>query len=438
MPESSATAAVPLLFLVADTGGGHRAAARAVAGSLHQACPGRFDPVLLDPLGGPGSAWLLRCMVGLYGPVVRYAPWLWGVAYRATNSRLAVGVLGRTVLLLAGGPVRAAAAARPPAAVVSFHALATGAAVRLARSGPARIPVVTVVTDLGVPHAAWWHGQPDWLVVPPGAARPGRPGPRDRQGGCDGQAGRHRAAAGTAGKATQADSGSTVAAGEPARVAGSAAGTRYAEIGLPVAAGFGAGPLTAAQRASLRRALGADGEGFLVVVTGGAEGAGHLCRSARALLRGFGDLSVVVICGRNQRAQRALGRLARKAGGRLTVLGHVSTMADWLRCADLVVTKAGPGTIAEAACCGAVMLITSRLPGQEAGNAGLVVRAGAGRYTPSTASLVREVGRLRADPAALAAMRAASARFGRPGAASAIASLIARLAGRGQPERTAS
>jgi UDP-N-acetylglucosamine:LPS N-acetylglucosamine transferase len=41
---------------------------------------------------------------------------------------------------------------------------------------------------------------------------------------------------------------------------------------------------------------------------------------------------------------------------------------------------------------------------------------------------VREVARLRNDPAALAAMRAASAQLARPGAAVAIADLIARLA----------
>ena len=44
-----------------------------------------------------------------------------------------------------------------------------------------------------------------------------------------------------------------------------------------------------------------------------------------------------------------------------------------------MVTKAGPGIIAEAACCGTPLLLTSHLPGQERGNAGLVAAAGAGR-----------------------------------------------------------
>ena len=53
---------------------------------------------MCDPLGGPGSARLLRWVTGLYGPVVRLAPWLWGAAYYATNVRPAMWLLRRTLL----------------------------------------------------------------------------------------------------------------------------------------------------------------------------------------------------------------------------------------------------------------------------------------------------------------------------------------------------
>lgn len=402
MPESSAPTATEVLFLIADTGGGHRAAARAVAASLQHLYPGRFDLVPLDPLTGPGSARLLRCLARLYGPAVRLAPWLWGAAYRATDSRLAARVLQGTVLRLADRPVRAAMTARRPSLVVSFHPLATGAAARAARRAVPRPPTVTVVTDLAGVHAFWLHGRADWLALTPGALRGAPPG----------VAGRHLARSGLP------DGGH---------------GPHLLEAGVPVAAEFTGKPLTEGQRALLRRRLGVAGAGFLAVVTGGGEGVGGLPRTARALASR--SISVTVICGRNERARRRLSRLAERAGGRLTVLGFVSNMEDWLRCADVVVTKAGPGTIAEAACCGTPMLITSHLPGQESGNADLVVRAGAGRYVPRTAELLQEIGRLHADPAALAAMRAASARLARPGAAAATAALIATLAGAPEPAR---
>ena len=97
----------------------------------------------------------------------------------------------------------------------------------------------------------------------------------------------------------------------------------------------------------------------------------------------------MAICGRNLRLKRRLDRLAAGYGDRLTVIGFADNMADWLRCADLVVTKAGPGTIAEAACCAAPLLLTSHLPGQEKGNTRVVAGAAAGA---ARASRLSEIG----------------------------------------------
>ena len=109
-----------MLFLLADTGGGHRSAARAVGEALEEAYPGRFEPVLCDPLGGPDSAPLLRWVTRLYGPVTRLAPWAWGALYHACDSRCAMWLLQRTLLALADRPVADAVGAHEPAAIVSF------------------------------------------------------------------------------------------------------------------------------------------------------------------------------------------------------------------------------------------------------------------------------------------------------------------------------
>jgi UDP-N-acetylglucosamine:LPS N-acetylglucosamine transferase len=201
------------------------------------------------------------------------------------------------------------------------------------------------------------------------------------------------------------------------------------DTGLPVTSGFRTGPLCERERAGLRRALGVSEQRFLAVLTGGGEGSGGLARRAAAIVRSFDDVQVVVICGRNRRLQRRLTRLAVQVGGRLRVLGFVDNMSDWLHCADVVIAKAGPGTIAEAACCGTPLLLTSHLPGQETGNAQWVTRAGAGLHAPRRWQLLRALGELRRDPAALTAMRAASAGLGRPGAAAGVAALLAGLTG---------
>jgi 1,2-diacylglycerol 3-beta-galactosyltransferase len=390
--DGLATAPLPVLFLMADTGGGHRNAARAVGESLDLAYPGRFAPVLCDPLGGPGSAWLLRWVTGLYGPAIRLAPWLWGVTYYATNARPAVWLLARTLLRSADRAAEGAARAHGPAAIVSFHPL-TGMAAVWARDQAAPLaPVVTVVTDLAAMHAAWRYADADLIIAPPAAARH-----------CP--AGRHT---------------------QPVRPGKSARGA-WAVAGPPVSRDFDRGPLSAAQQASLRRSLGLAEGGLVILLTGGAEGGGGMARRAAAILRRFTDVHVVVVRGRNAALKRRLDRLAARSGGRLTVTGFVDNMSDWLRCCDLVVTKAGPGTIAEATCCGKPLLLTAHLPGQEKGNTEIVTGAGAGLRVPGVRRLVAEISRLRRDRGAIDAMGAASARLGRPDAAADTARLIADL-----------
>jgi 1,2-diacylglycerol 3-beta-galactosyltransferase len=108
-------------------------------------------------------------------------------------------------------------------------------------------------------------------------------------------------------------------------------------------------------------------------------------------------------------------------------------MGGWLRAADVVATKAGPATIAEAACCGTPMVLTCHLPGQERGNVGFVTAAGAGTYWPRVSQLAAGIARLRDDTVALAAMRSAAARLARPGAADGVAALLADLVGDASP-----
>jgi len=61
-------------------------------------------------------------------------------------------------------------------------------------------------------------------------------------------------------------------------------------------------------------------------------------------------------------------------------LGFVSNMAEYMVAADILITKAGPGTIAEAASLGLPVLLTSFLPGQEEGNVDFVLEKKFGQY----------------------------------------------------------
>jgi 1,2-diacylglycerol 3-beta-galactosyltransferase len=376
------TAPRDLLFLVADTGGGHRASAMAVAHCLATSEPERWSVHVLDPFADAAPAVVGR-VVALYSPLIRHAPWLWGALFRATNSRAAVTTLRRTVLRLVEPGLDDVITTLQPAAVVSFHPLLNHPAAHVLhrRPGPA-IPVITVVTDLVDVHAAWTYAGVDALVT-------GSPSALDA-----------------------------------CRRAGVAA-ERCFDLGLPVDARFLR--QAAPARSHLRQRLGLDRDRFLVLLSGGGEGSGGLGRRAAALLEAGLDLQVAVICGRNLRLRRRLEALA--LGSRLVVAGFVDNMADWMGAADLVVTKAGPGAITEALACQVPLLLTSYLPGQERGNVDLVVGLGAGRYVPGIRDLVGAVAELSVPGSpALAAMRAALPHAARPHATAQIAGLVSRLA----------
>jgi len=61
-------------------------------------------------------------------------------------------------------------------------------------------------------------------------------------------------------------------------------------------------------------------------------------------------------------------------------LGFITNMADYMVAADVLVTKAGPGTIAEAASLSLPIMLTSFLPGQEEGNVDFVVKGPFGTF----------------------------------------------------------
>ena len=100
---------------------------------------------------------------------------------------------------------------------------------------------------------------------------------------------------------------------------------------------------------------------------------------------------MAIITGRNSVLERRLR--AETWPISVTVLGYVNNMAEWLAAADLLITKAGPGALAEAACLGTPALITGYIPGQESGNVTWAEEHGAGVFEPNIdriASLVAE------------------------------------------------
>ena len=92
--------------------------------------------------------------------------------------------------------------------------------------------------------------------------------------------------------------------------------------------------------------------------------------------------------------------------------------------ASLVVTKAGPGTIAEAAAVGLPVLLTSYLPGQEAGNVDVVLEEGFGDFSKDPKTIAELTSAWLRDDDLMISMSKCAEKCARPDAAKDIATTI--------------
>lgn len=107
-------------------------------------------------------------------------------------------------------------------------------------------------------------------------------------------------------------------------------------------------------------------------------------------------------------------------------LGFVSNIADYMVASDILVTKAGPGTISEAAALSLPVMLTSFLPGQEEGNVDYVVEGKFGAFCSDSdpMGIAEELCMWLKDEPRLQQMAQAAKEHGAPYAARDIAKAI--------------
>jgi Glycosyltransferase family 28 C-terminal domain/Monogalactosyldiacylglycerol (MGDG) synthase len=99
---------------------------------------------------------------------------------------------------------------------------------------------------------------------------------------------------------------------------------------------------------AVREELGLSPDDFTVLLLFGGKGSPEMEPLARALLDRSPAWRVIALCGQNAELLARMGPLATASGGRLRAFGFTERVADYMGLADLLVTKPGPGSLAEA------------------------------------------------------------------------------------------
>ncbi len=369
-----------ILFLFSDTGGGHRSAAEAIIEALNLEHGERIATTMVDVFREYAPPPLTK-LPELYTQLVRL-PQAWGLGYHLSNGQHRAKIFTASTWPYVRRNTRKLIAQNPSDLIVSVHPLVIAPALRaLKPMRVARPAFITVVTDLVSIHALWYHRKTDLCLVPTNAAYQ---------------------------KAL--DCGLRP---EQVRIVGFPVANRFCQPG--------------GDKKELRNLLGWPKDLPVILLVGGGEGMGPLRETARAIDATNLPATLVVIAGRNKKLK---SRLESYRWSQPTfIYGFVHNMPDFMHAADIIVTKAGPGTISEALNAGLPMVLYSRLPGQEEGNVAFVTTNGAAVWAPQPEQIVEALQEWIEHPELLHEAVECSQNLARPDAARKIARILAEQLG---------
>jgi 1,2-diacylglycerol 3-beta-galactosyltransferase len=367
-----------IALLYGDTGGGHRSAAQSIDKGLHIVYGDAVQTELVNALNYAPSAF--RPLTEGYPIWVNYARTLYALGFHASNKRRRVVAL-RNVLEPIGEKAAAEMLHDHPADVyVSCHPIFNHAVPFAIAAARMRSRYVHVVTDLVSGHVLHYAPEVDHCIVPTDEAR-------------------------------------EEAIRNFVRI------DKISVAGQPVPPDFRARMGT---RDALRRQLGLQDDKLTVLLMGGGDGMGRLEVTARELALSGLPIQMLVVCGRNRTVRENL-EFVNPRVPYMKIFGFVDNVPELMGASDVIITKAGPGTICEAFIAGLPIVLYDAVPGQEEGNVRYVVDKGAGAWCPTPAAVLKQLRTWITMPGDLAAARRASALLARPDSAVEIARILGRF-----------
>ena len=157
-----------------------------------------------------------------------------------------------------------------------------------------------------------------------------------------------------------------------------------------------------------------------ILIMGGGLGLGSFESTINELNNVEEKMKIIVITGKNERLQNKLKSI--KSQHIVEVLGFVENVAEFMKNADLLITKPGALTLSEAFSVGLPILLHAPIPGPEALNAAFAVNNGAAININN--DIANTVSKLLNDSEKLQKMRACSKSLSRMEAAKSIANTL--------------
>jgi 1,2-diacylglycerol 3-beta-galactosyltransferase len=361
-----------ILFLFSDTGGGHRSAAQAIIEALEVYHPGRVTTEMLDFFIEYAPPPFDMAVTG-YAPMAQ-VPDLWELGYKLSNGKWRSKLVQDVLWPYIRKAAERLLSEHPCNLFLSVHPIINTPILRAL--GEQHDPYIIVITDMVTTHAFWYNPNATLTLTPTENARQ-----RGINIGLD--------------------------------------PNKIEVVGQPIADKF---RRQSASKTERREMLGWPQDKPVVLMVGGGEGMGPIGETVLAVDEAQLDLMMAVIAGKNDVLRNSLEDAGLKTPAK--IYGFVENMPDLMNAADIILTKAGPGTISEAFIAGLPIVLYSKMPGQEDGNVDYVVNQGAGVWAPDPEDVVAILRYWLNNPEILEEVAATSRGLARPDASKDIAQRI--------------
>lgn len=352
-----------ILILTGELGDGHKQAAHAIAQATRITRPD-VDVEVVDFLQWT-HPYLHQFNRYCYMTWVKNFPGLYGYLFRKTrDDHTPLSILFKKIRLFDIDRMMKLLNDVQPSVVVSTLPSAAAAMSFLKVHGLTQVPTITVITDHSY-HSYWLHPETDLYLV-----------------GSD--------------RVRQALEQYSIPA-QQIRV-----------TGIPVRESF----TRQYDRLALRHKHGLDPSLPVVMVMGG--GYGLIGKELLSLLMGQAldrPMQFVIVCGHNEKLKAQLetelaeSREFRDSPHRILVKGYVDYIHELMALSDLLVTKPGGITTAEALAQELPMLLYKPLPGQEQDNAAFLTDLGVAEQADSECDLAEKLIRLFQNSSRMATMK---------------------------------
>jgi processive 1,2-diacylglycerol beta-glucosyltransferase len=311
-----------ILILSSLMGQGHISAAKSIKEGLESLYGKDYNVIIIDFVDKIGT-FFNKAILKTYESSTKYAPNAYKLFFESTDSKWPVKLLN-----ICNYPPNVSKLKKlflsynPTITISTFPVWDYLASLVLKKSNSKKF--ISIITDSISIHNCWLSGNPDYHIVP-----------------------------------NEETAISLRKLGAPEH--------KIKILGFPVKLNF----MVSSNRQEFLKSLDLDPKKFTTLFLPTGAKPAITIKKIKEINDGIKDLNIIIICGRDKELFPKISKKF-KNNQNVRIIGWTNQMPEFMKCSDLIVTKAGGATVMECIAAKKPMIITQIIPGQEMGNGVLI------------------------------------------------------------------